>query len=124
MLQGLSHLEAAHELSPTIEDFITVGDFNFANSDNSRRATLVKESLNSLQYVNSDLAHLSPTAYSHESRRMIDRIVSTTRVSKMILDVDVSMEHHNSDHYPVVGSFKIPTDTSPVLHPTLLHLND
>lgn len=110
MLQGLSHLEAAHELSPTVDDYIAVGDFNCTDSDSSRRANLVKDSLRSLQYVSSDLMHLSSADYSHESGRLIDRIVSTPRVSEMVLDVSVLIEHHNSDHHPVVGTFKIPTD--------------
>ena len=45
-MEALSHLRASHELAEGVLDYITVGDFNYAPTDNSERVNLMSRFLN------------------------------------------------------------------------------
>ena len=106
MLESLGHLETVHDTTHETTNFITVGDLNVAPSDQTRRAKAVYDFLDSHYYSNCDIGHYTPNEFSHESGRLLDRIVCSESISNNIVQVEVLKQHLNSDHYPVVGNLR------------------
>ena len=108
MMEALGHLDGVHDATTETLDCITLGDFNYDPNDTTNRARLVNETLKSRSYdLQSDSKFLSPTEYSHQSGRRLDRIVSTTTISNCIESTYIKLNFYDSDHFPVVTNYLI-----------------
>ena len=57
-----------------VDYYVTCGDLNVSPTDRSRRATVLTKFISDFEYEDTDLKFYSPSAFSHKSGRLIDRI--------------------------------------------------
>ena len=89
MTQAISHLDAAHDLAFNVNGFITLGDFNINVNDRTKRSSCVQEFLDCKLYVNTDVHFYTGNQYSHDSARLLDRIVMSSSLASSVKKVKI-----------------------------------
>ena len=115
MMEAIGHLNAAHQLARGACSYITIGDFNVAPTDHTERSVCVNEFMKSHNYIDTDLMYYSANEFSHESGRLIDRIITSPDLTDSIENISIDKQYQSSDHYPVMGKLLLPV-TPPTTH--------
>ena len=114
---------AAHAITTETSDYITLGDLNFDPGDNTARAEMVIRLLNQRSYDDTDLLYHTSSDYTHKSGRLLDRIVATSNVTRIIEDVAIRYSFLNSDHFPVTSIINVDFGNVPNVVSSKVSLN-
>ena len=111
-MEALGHLYTCHEMTSSISQKIIAGDVNCDPNDATPRSGQLTEFLDQHCYEPIDLNRYNdPTVHTHESMRIIDRIVVTNVLCPSIISVKVDMKQASSDHFPVSAEISLPKST-------------
>ena len=112
-LEAIGHLRASHDLAETVTDYITVGDFNCAPSDNSARMNMVNSFRDEYFYGDTDLQYYNGRReFSHISGRLIDRVITSQHLSSFTSSIVINKSYTSSDHFPIIAEFSLFNSTS------------
>ena len=104
-MEAMSCLTASHDLADGVSNFITVGDVNCAPMDVNDRARLLSEFIDSYSYEDGDLRFYPSGEYTHESGRILDRIITSRDI--FVNNVFVDKSYFKSDHFPVIANITL-----------------
>ena len=110
MTQAISHLDAAHNIAFNVNGFITLGDFNIDVNDRTTRSNCVQEFLDRKLYVNTDVQFYTGNQYSHDSGRLLDRIITSNSLASSVKKVKIPKEFQSSDHFVVTGELLLTSE--------------